>query len=171
MNCTKCGETNPPGRKFCRQCGTPLVSATEPREQMAATGGTTCAQCGATLSAGKAFCTRCGTPVKTTAPQPPPEPVPSAQSPVGSIQASLARLGIRLSRRELLGFALSVVAGIVMARILPYIYPVIFGHFLDLVFGPGAGARDTFNSHMMTAITFLTSFVISFFTFRKPRGG
>jgi hypothetical protein len=63
-----------------------------------------------------------------------------------------------------------VAAGLVMARILPYIYPVIFAHLLDQVFGPGMSvARDGFNTHMMTAITFATSFVISFIVFRKRR--
>ena len=175
MNCSNCGQTNPPGRKFCRQCGTPLVSvslsAAEPQQQKPATGGTPCAQCGATVPTGKAFCTRCGTPLTAAISTPPEPPVAPPDSSVGSIQASLARLGIRLSRRELVGFGLSVAAGMVMARILPYIYPVIFSHVLDRIFGSGpSNARDGFNSHMMTAITFLTSFVISFVSFRKPHG-
>lgn len=169
MNCSNCGQTNPPGKKFCRQCGTLLKSVSPsvsgPRQQVPAMGGTPCARCGAHVSAGKAFCTQCGTSVKTASAI---HPAPEVALP-GSIQAGLAELGIRFSRRKLIGFGLSVASGMVMARILPYIYPVAFGPLLDRVFGPGPGARDVFNSHMMTAITFLTSFVISFIAFRRPR--
>jgi RNA polymerase subunit RPABC4/transcription elongation factor Spt4 len=172
MNCSKCGNANPPGRKFCRQCGSPLIvaplsAAPEPPKS----GGTLCVQCGDTVPMGKSFCPQCGARANPATPITPTPPATPAGPPDGSIQAALARLGIRLSRRELIGLALSVAAGMVMARILPYIYPVLFGHLLDRVFGPGmSNARDGFNSHMMTVITFLSSFVISFFSFRKRRG-
>ena len=172
MNCSKCGDANPPGRKFCRQCGSALIvappsAAREPQKS----GGTLCVQCGGTVPLGKSFCPQCGARLAATTSTTPTTPATPAGPPDGSIQAALARLGIRLSRRELIGFALSVAAGMVVARILPYIYPVIFAHLLDRVFGPGqSNARDGFNSHMMTVITFLSSFVISFIVFRKRRG-
>lgn len=78
-------------------------------------------------------------------------------------------LGIRLSSRELVGFGLAVLAGMVVARILPSIYPIL-APLLDALFGKGASpARDGFNAFMMTALTFLSSFVISFSFFRKPK--
>jgi ribosomal protein L40E len=172
MNCSKCGDANPPGRKFCRQCGSPLILApvrAAPAPQTPE--GTRCVQCGATVPIGKSFCPQCGAGLAATTSATPTPPATPAGPPDGSIQAALARLGIRLSRRELIGLALSVAAGMIVARILPYIYPVLFAHLLDRVFGPvQSTARDGFNSHMMTVITFLSSFVISFFSFRKRRG-
>ncbi|MFQ5855305.1 MAG: zinc-ribbon domain-containing protein [Anaerolineae bacterium] len=179
MNCNNCGHANPPGTKFCRQCGTPLRSVSPAgaatQRQAPAAGGTPCVQCGATVPAGQRFCTQCGTPVSSTTQPPTPDTIPEPDaliSPPGdSIQASLARLGIPLSRRQLIGFGLAVLAGMIVARILPFIYGPIFDPLLTPVFGSGAGPRDTFNSFMMTALTFLTSFVISFIVFRKPQGG
>lgn len=142
-----------------------------------------CTACGSSLKAGIQFCTKCGTRVSapvptsdqrsTTSRQPSPQqtPVASSGSPSPSIQASLGRLGIQLSSRHLVGFILASLAGMVVARILPFIYPYVFFPLLAIVFqGNPSGSSDSFNSFMMTAITFLTSFVISFITFRKPPG-
>jgi ribosomal protein L40E len=46
MKCTKCHIENPDDNKFCRECGTALVSA--------------CANCGNNLPAGDKFCGKCG---------------------------------------------------------------------------------------------------------------
>ncbi|HKF30379.1 MAG TPA: adenylate/guanylate cyclase domain-containing protein, partial [Candidatus Binataceae bacterium] len=46
MRCSKCGAENPPGKRFCGDCG----SALENR----------CPQCGADNLAGKRFCADCG---------------------------------------------------------------------------------------------------------------
>ena len=135
MNCSNCGHTNPPGTKFCRQCGTPMSTTTS-----ASTAPTTSTAVG-------------------------------AGPPADSIQASLARLGIPLSRRQLIGFVVAVLAGMIVARILPFIYGPIFDPLLTPVFGSGAGPRDTFNSFMMTALTFAASFVISFIFAMKSQGG
>jgi len=45
--CSRCGFANPPGRKFCSQCGQPLSSR--------------CPNCGAVLVPGDRFCGECGT--------------------------------------------------------------------------------------------------------------
>ena len=84
-----------------------------------------------------------------------------------SIQASLARLGIRLSRQQLVGLGLSLLAGLIVARILPIIYSPIIGPFLDAR-KLTTSTRDSLNSVIMTLLTFLTSFAISFLFFRKP---
>jgi class 3 adenylate cyclase/tetratricopeptide (TPR) repeat protein len=49
VNCSVCGTQNPPGVKFCAECGSRL--------------GTTCASCGATVAPGAKFCGECGAPV------------------------------------------------------------------------------------------------------------
>jgi ribosomal protein L40E len=166
MNCSKCGAANPPDKKFCRQCGSPLnvisPPVSSPRQEIFAAAGMACAQCGATVPAGKAFCSKCGAPINAPSATP-VQSVGTAPSAIGSIQASLEKLGIRVSPRELIGFGVSVVAGMVMARVLPYIYPVLFSSIISRMQNP-----DPFNKFMMTAITFLTSFVISFIAFRKP---
>jgi Double zinc ribbon len=164
MTCSNCGHDNPSNRKFCSQCGaglTPVSSSggsAEPGNSEA--GGAPCKQCGATVPPGRKFCTVCGSAVSATSSTPPSD---------GSIQASLAKLGIRFSKGEWIGFAVSVTGGFVMARILPYVYPIL-SPVLDAVFGPGpSNPRDSFNSFMMTGITFATSFIISFIVFKKKR--
>ena len=63
---------------------------------------------------------------------------------------------------------MAVVVGLIMPRILPYIYPFVFYPILVIIFqGNTTSASDDFNSFMMAAITFLTSFVIAFLFFRK----
>ena len=48
MLCPSCGTTNPEGKKFCIECGTPLALA--------------CASCGDTLAGNEKFCGECGAP-------------------------------------------------------------------------------------------------------------
>lgn len=89
--------------------------------------------------------------------------------PAKDIRESLARLGLDFSRNQLIGFGASFLSGFIMARILPFIYPV-FDPVLTIVFGSGPGAaRDGFNTNMMTLITFGTSFVLSFLTMRLTK--
>ena len=47
MRCSKCGADNREGRKFCTNCGTPLLAA--------------CPKCGATVEPDEKFCGECGT--------------------------------------------------------------------------------------------------------------
>src|SRR5690349_1718372 len=47
MRCVKCGSDNPAGKKFCGDCGAPLVHR--------------CPQCGADNPPSKSFCGDCGT--------------------------------------------------------------------------------------------------------------
>ncbi len=54
MNCSICGSLNPPGVKFCEECGSRL--------------GTTCASCGAALSSSAKFCGECGAAAASAAP-------------------------------------------------------------------------------------------------------
>src|SRR4029453_16035129 len=50
MTCPNCGAANPPGKKFCSQCGTKLSMA--------------CPNCGAALEGNERFCGECGTPLQ-----------------------------------------------------------------------------------------------------------
>ena len=52
MRCSKCGSNNPAGKKFCEDCGAPLVNP--------------CPRCGAETTAGKGFCGECGAPLAAT---------------------------------------------------------------------------------------------------------
>ncbi|HET7900719.1 MAG TPA: adenylate/guanylate cyclase domain-containing protein [Candidatus Nanopelagicales bacterium] len=54
MECARCGTLNDPGRKFCRQCGDPLVLI--------------CAVCGAQNQPGDRFCGECGAPLPVAGP-------------------------------------------------------------------------------------------------------
>ncbi|MBV8771307.1 MAG: zinc-ribbon domain-containing protein [Deltaproteobacteria bacterium] len=46
MRCSKCGSDNRDGRKFCTNCGAPLV--------------VTCPKCAAPVQPGEKFCGECG---------------------------------------------------------------------------------------------------------------
>jgi len=154
--CSNCGTQNTAGTKFCRECGTPLGSPTAPPTQSRATPAST-APITTLYNLIRAALTRLGVS---------PSAMPETMPPAKDIRESLLRLGISFSRNQLIGFGLSLLGGIVMARILPFIYPV-FDPLLTIVFGSGPGAaRDGFNTNMMTLITFSTSFVMSFVTMR-----
>ncbi|MDP9342773.1 MAG: zinc ribbon domain-containing protein [Actinomycetota bacterium] len=49
MTCPSCGTENPPGGKFCSECGTSLAL--------------TCPSCGSAVAAEAKFCSECGTPL------------------------------------------------------------------------------------------------------------
>jgi hypothetical protein len=84
------------------------------------------------------------------------------QSRARGITASLNRLGIPVTTGQWVGAVLAVLAGIVIARVLPYVYPIFFSPLLDLVFEPGPSTlRDGFNSFLMTVCTGSTSFIVS----------
>ena len=53
MRCRTCGHDNPPGQRFCGECGTPLASL--------------CSSCGASNPPGQRFCGECGTPLNPAA--------------------------------------------------------------------------------------------------------
>src|SRR5690242_7580222 len=53
MECPKCRAPNPDSKRFCSDCGSPLVS--------------TCASCGAPSVPGKRFCGDCGAPLSVSA--------------------------------------------------------------------------------------------------------
>ena len=130
-----------------------------------------CQNCGSRNADDLRFCGNCGKPLAQSAGSPVQptsvtlESITSAVAPTAkSLLESLARLGINFSRKQIIGFVISLIGGMIMARILPFIYP-IFDPILTVVFGAGPGAvRDGFNTNMMTLITFSTSFVLSFAT-------
>jgi len=96
-------------------------------------------------------------------------------SRVRGITASLNKLGIPVTTGQWIGSVIAVLGGLIVARVLPYIYPIFFSRLLDLVFGAGMSSlRDGFNSFMMTACTCTASFLVSiatFLAFRKKRKG
>jgi Double zinc ribbon/Adenylate and Guanylate cyclase catalytic domain len=54
MRCSKCGSDNREGRKFCTNCGTPVVAI--------------CPKCSAPVQPDEKFCGECGTAIGTAAP-------------------------------------------------------------------------------------------------------
>ena len=69
MGCTKCGADNREGRRFCAQCGAPMVAK--------------CARCGASNEAGEKFCGDCGNPLTVSS-----SPSPSVVTARGSIRVA-----------------------------------------------------------------------------------
>jgi adenylate cyclase len=78
--CPACGQSNPTGKRFCGDCGSPLPLL--------------CAECGAENPSGKRFCGDCGAALSATAPASaaaappsvaaPPSPGPTTQGAVSS---------------------------------------------------------------------------------------
>ena len=67
--CPKCGTSNPPGNKFCGECGAEI----KPPKPV-------CPKCGAENPVGNKFCGECGAPlgeIKAVTPPPPPRPQPT----------------------------------------------------------------------------------------------
>ena len=91
------------------------------------------------------------------------------------ITASLNRLGIRLTTGQWVGAVVAVLTGFIVARVLPFIYPLIFSRLQDAILGPGiSDLRDNINIWMMQNCTCASSFIISFFSFyvfRRKRKG
>ncbi len=130
------------------------------------TSALTCHNCGTALPANKKFCTSCGTPVAVAG----RTPQAAVQKPMvpgkeTSLQASLARLGIPVSFNTLVGFFSAFIIGLIVPRILPFIFP-FFYPILNAVF---QGSPDAFNKFMMTSMTFLSSFLVSFVVALLPR--
>lgn len=67
MCCQECGLKNPPGVRFCEECGARL----EP----------TCAACGAVASVDGKFCGRCGQPLTAAPPRTAAGPAPDTYTP------------------------------------------------------------------------------------------
>jgi len=63
MPCANCGLENPPGAKFCLECGSPLARA--------------CATCGTMLPAQAKFCSECGSTLTAVGQPLPPSPRPA----------------------------------------------------------------------------------------------
>jgi hypothetical protein len=65
------------------------------------------------------------------------------ESRARGITASLNKLGIPVTTGQWIGAVVSVLAGIIIARVLPYVYPIFFSRILDLILGPGVSTlRD-----------------------------
>jgi len=151
--CSNCGTQNTAGTKFCRECGNALAAPAAPPESRAASPSPT--PLAALYHSSRDALMRAG--VSSSA-------LPATAPTASSIRESLARLGISFSRKQIIGFVVSLLGGMVMARILPFIYPV-FDPILTLAFRSGPSPlRDGFNENMMTLITFFTSFAMSFVT-------
>lgn len=63
--CPKCNYRGRAGERFCRKCGTPMISGTgskdaEPAPGKEPSGDVACAKCGASNAAGSLFCKKCG---------------------------------------------------------------------------------------------------------------
>jgi hypothetical protein len=71
-------------------------------------------------------------------------------------------LGIGVNREQVLVVIAAVFVGLVIARLLPYVYPIFSARLLDLIFGPGySPVRDGFNTNFMTACTCFSSFAVA----------
>lgn len=77
------------------------------------------------------------------------------------VQGGLQKLGIPVSIQQLVGVLVAFIVGLILARVLPYIYAPTVGHLLDAL-QLSVPTRDTLNWFVMTALTFLTSFAVGF---------
>ena len=128
---------------------------------------TTCANCGHSNPEASKFCRNCGTVLQdAAAPQAPSAAglPPSAvrRRPSPSLQDSLSQLGLRPTCGQLAGFAAAVVFGLILARALPFVFPVFYP-VLGFVFRDVLGTTpDAFNTAAITTLTCLGSFGAAF---------
>ncbi|MBU6334494.1 MAG: zinc ribbon domain-containing protein [Chloroflexi bacterium] len=89
VRCANCGVENPPGARFCDQCGAALAATPAATP---ANGGSACPKCGTSVLPGELFCDNCGealqpgsTPAIPVAPAAPGAiaPVPPADTLAG----------------------------------------------------------------------------------------
>jgi class 3 adenylate cyclase/tetratricopeptide (TPR) repeat protein len=88
MTCPQCGAENPPGQRFCGQCGNALAAG--------------CPACGAQNAPGNKFCGECGTPLSAAAATAPVASEPAAAAPAPQ-PASERRL-VSVLFADLVGF-------------------------------------------------------------------
>jgi hypothetical protein len=87
---------------------------------------------------------------------------PASDPKPSSLAASLRALGFRPTRGQIVGFVAAVIFGMVLARILPSVFP-IFYPVLSFVFVEVLGTTpDGFNTAAITWLTCLGSAGVSF---------
>ena len=154
-DCRVCGHPNPDNAKFCLNCGTAL------KARPAAPAGSPVA---APSPAPAAAAASPGSPSAAPAPKP------------SSLLESLRGLGLRPTCGQIAGFVGAVVFGLVLARALPFVFP-LFYPALNFVFREVLGREpDAFNTAAMTWMTCLSSAGVAFAsTFllgrRRKKGG
>ena len=154
-NCHQCGHSNPANAKFCLNCGTALQA------RPAAPAGSPVAAV-SPASAGP----------EASPGSPSAAPAPKSSSLLDSLRG----LGLRPTCGQIAGFAGAVVFGIVLARALPFVFP-LFYPILNFVFRDVLGREpDAFNTAAMTWLTCLSSAGVAFAsTFllgrRRKKGG
>jgi len=180
--CHRCGHSNPDNAKYCLNCGAALHASREPapaKTELARPPGVLSAQ---------------PQPHQVPSAQPRPPVAPSASpsaasldSPVAASPASAAKpsslldslrgLGLRPTCGQIAGFVGAVVFGLVLARALPFVFPVFYPA-LNFVFREVLGREpDAFNTAAMTWLTCLGSAGVAFAStfllgrMRKKGGG
>jgi len=154
-NCQQCGHSNPANAKFCLNCGTAL-QARPAGPAAAPVAAVSSASAGPAASPGS----------------PPAAPAPKSSSLLDSLRG----LGLRPSCGQIAGFVGAVVLGMVLARALPFVFPVFYPA-LNFVFRDVLGREpDAFNTAAMTWLTCLSSAGVAFAsTFllgrRRKKGG
>jgi hypothetical protein len=83
---------------------------------------------------------------------------------MGSLGKALDDLGVGHLKTQIVALLMAWVTGMIVARILPYVYDTIFGRITSMFIGTQiTQARDNFNSWLMTLVTFGISFAVGFF--------
>jgi len=164
-NCQQCGHSNPANAKFCLNCGTALSAARRP------------APVAAPVSPTPAASPVAAAPPASASPAASPGSPAAAPAPKSSsLLDSLRGLGLRPTCGQIVGFVGAVVFGIVLARALPFVFPVFYPA-LNFVFRDVLGREpDAFNTAAMTWLTCLGSAGVAFAsTFllgrRRKKGG
>ena len=153
--CQQCGHSNPDNAKFCLNCG-PALQARPAAPAGSPVAAVSPASAGPAASPGS------------------PSAAPAPKS--SSLLDSLRGLGLRPTCGQIAGFVGAVVFGLVLARALPFVFP-LFYPALNFVFRDVLGREpDAFNTAAMTWLTCLSSAGVAFAsTFllgrRRKKGG
>ena len=102
VRCTNCGVENPPGARFCDQCGAALA----PTAGVPAPGAGACPQCGASVLPGELFCDNCGEALTASSPT---AGTPAAAAPP-AMPATVPAVPVAPPADTLAGWRLGIVA-------------------------------------------------------------
>lgn len=138
MKCPQCQFDNPPGMKFCGQCGARLAAQ--------------CPQCNAENPPGFKFCGECGSPLGATKPEPPPPAVPAPQSytpPHLAAQVLQSRSALEGERKQVTVLFCDLVGSTSLAeRLGPETMHLLLNRFFELALSEVHRYEGTINQFL-----------------------
>src|SRR4051794_2784723 len=135
MQCRQCQRDNPPGMKFCGQCGAKLAAP--------------CPQCGAESPLGFKFWGECGSPLGAARPEPPPPAPQSYPPPHLAAQNLQSRSALEGERKQVTVLFCDLVGSTALAeRLGPETMHLLLNRFFELALSEVHRYEGTINQFL-----------------------